>query len=552
MIMTRRHSVVFVVVLAVVTTLRAVQQAWLADDAFISFRYARHLVDGNGLVFNAGEYVEGYTNLLWTLAMALGMAFGLTPEVLANVLGIAAWLALAAVMLAWNRDRRGHGLPLAAGLTLLLPDWQLFSTGGLETSLFALLATAGICLVARPEPGRRQLFAAGVLLALATLTRPDGALYAALGVAAAWSARAHARAAVRAVDCAAVAAPLVAIGTALVVFKLSYYGELLPTAFYAKSASDPYYVQGLRYLALFYQRNWVLPLIAVLLIAAVLVNRRTERERALIIFTAAFVGFSVYVAHSGGDFMYARRALMAVPFLLLALEVLLERLPRRHAAALLLLAWFGACVPQAVFEQPRQRIHGIAYEHEFYPPMVLARRRAEGELAGALLGDSPLRAMFSGGMCMFAYYSALPYLAEMTGLTHYSLARQPLRERGAVGHEKQADRAWLADHDIEWVFLRDTPPLALSGGRDPKLVRIGSTLTAYVMVYRDVVMDRLRDRAEVDFVPIERVIAEAETAIARASRRDGQALLDELDRYYFRTAPAAGAARARLQAALAE
>ena len=45
--------------------------AWfLCDDAFISFRYARNLLKGHGLVFNPGEYVEGYSNFLWTLELA--------------------------------------------------------------------------------------------------------------------------------------------------------------------------------------------------------------------------------------------------------------------------------------------------------------------------------------------------------------------------------------------------------------------------------------------------------------------------------------------------
>src|SRR5262245_14911733 len=39
------------------------------DDAFISFRYARNLANGNGLVFNPGERVEGYTNFLWTVVL---------------------------------------------------------------------------------------------------------------------------------------------------------------------------------------------------------------------------------------------------------------------------------------------------------------------------------------------------------------------------------------------------------------------------------------------------------------------------------------------------
>src|SRR5215203_1855927 len=44
---------------------------WLVDDAMISMRYARNLAEGSGPVWNVGERVEGYTNLLWTLFMAL-------------------------------------------------------------------------------------------------------------------------------------------------------------------------------------------------------------------------------------------------------------------------------------------------------------------------------------------------------------------------------------------------------------------------------------------------------------------------------------------------
>ena len=52
-------------------TLDGVRYWWLADDAMISMRYGRNLAEGLGLVWNAGERVEGYTNLLWTLFMAL-------------------------------------------------------------------------------------------------------------------------------------------------------------------------------------------------------------------------------------------------------------------------------------------------------------------------------------------------------------------------------------------------------------------------------------------------------------------------------------------------
>ena len=46
------------------------------DDAFISFRYAKNLANGSGLVFNSGERVEGYTNFLWTLILWIPEHFG--------------------------------------------------------------------------------------------------------------------------------------------------------------------------------------------------------------------------------------------------------------------------------------------------------------------------------------------------------------------------------------------------------------------------------------------------------------------------------------------
>ena len=56
------------------TAFAAAGRVWftLFDDAMISMRYARNLAQGHGLLWNAGQApVEGYTNFLWTLAMAL-------------------------------------------------------------------------------------------------------------------------------------------------------------------------------------------------------------------------------------------------------------------------------------------------------------------------------------------------------------------------------------------------------------------------------------------------------------------------------------------------
>ena len=72
----------------------------LLDDAMISMRYAKHIASGYGPVWNIGEPpVEGFTNPLLTLFMAVMHWIGLAPSKVAlpvQMLGIAA-LALTLV-----------------------------------------------------------------------------------------------------------------------------------------------------------------------------------------------------------------------------------------------------------------------------------------------------------------------------------------------------------------------------------------------------------------------------------------------------------------------
>lgn len=503
---------------------RAIDRAWLCDDSFISFRYARNLVEGKGLVYNEGERVEGYTNLLWTLLIAGALKGGVEPEPASKTGGILCWLALAAVLAVHAARRRR--LPFAAAAVLLMDDWQTWATGGLETSLFALLSAAGVLLADGPGSARRAALA-GLLLALAVATRPDGVLFAAVGVlACALAHRAY---------LIALLAPLVAGGAALVAFKLAYYGELLPTAFHSKSALRPYYGQGLIYAALFVQKNWFLvPLAA----AAAVAGRAPRESRAPV---AACLLFGLYVIHSGGDFMFARRLLPAVPFLLVALEEMLAAIPHEAVrGGLYALGLLGACLPCNVFAGADDRIFGIANEPAFYPREYVEMRKAQAHAAAQALAGAPVRTMFEGGMCMFGYYSRLPYLVEATGLTQYTLARRPLLARGLVGHEKGPDDAWLTENRIHLVFLQAPPPILPGEPRHANTVHFGGVLRATVWIYEDAVMDRLRGNPDVRFTPIEHTLRAAERKIERLPEPEAARMRAFLARFYLDSARTGG------------
>ncbi len=73
---------------ALLVALSAMAWGYVKDDAWISFRYAYNLVHGEGMVFNPGERIEGYTNFLWTVLLAPLMVTGLDPLPYAALLGI--------------------------------------------------------------------------------------------------------------------------------------------------------------------------------------------------------------------------------------------------------------------------------------------------------------------------------------------------------------------------------------------------------------------------------------------------------------------------------
>lgn len=522
---------------------RAWSLAWVCDDAFISLRYAENLNHGLGLVYNAGERVEGYTNLAWTLLLAGLMRAGVDPLRAAELPGIAAYVWLALALAAWSWRQRGEGrafLPVAAAFVLVAPDFQVWATGGLETMLFTALAVQAL-LLTRGHGGLPRV--AGGLLAATVLTRPDGLLFAAAGAASWWLTPQRLPRAARLRRCVATLAPVLLTLAVLVPWKLSYYGDLFPTAFYSKSATQPYASQGIVYLGLYLATNWVLVLA---LLAAPILGRLANPPPASRwddrFFLAAGSLFAGYVVWVGGDFMHARRLLPAVPFFLLVLENRVARLPRPPVRAALAAATVvAAALPFALFER-WPRVENVGDERQVYPAERIAARREQAEAVGHALEGTPVRVAFEGGMCAFGYYSKLPYLVEITGLTQYSLARRPLEKRGLIGHEKVADADWLTANGIHLVVSQREPPVERPAGRlEVDRIYFGDRAVARVHLYSDAVMDPLRERDDVHFVPIERTLELSRHRMQRATLAEAKNIYTDLRRYYFERAGERGA-----------
>ena len=121
------------------------------DDAFISFRYAENLAQGNGLVFNVGERVEGFTNLSWTLLFAPIMSLGGEPVMASVFLG---WIGVATLvaLTGWFAQKHVGGVgAVAAGFVALDAQMVLEGVEGLETVAYASLITVGVMTAFRED-----------------------------------------------------------------------------------------------------------------------------------------------------------------------------------------------------------------------------------------------------------------------------------------------------------------------------------------------------------------------------------------------------------------
>lgn len=423
-------------VATVVFVLRArAQLPFIADDAFISLRYARRLLDGHGLTWSDGPRVEGYSNLLWVLGCALLGWLGLDLVTAARTLGIAATVAALGV-LAWaTRGQRWLVCLLALAAFALPEPVAVWSIGGLEQPLLDLCVALGLVMAFSLLPGKAGVapkprpVLAGVFFGLAALCRPDGLLFG-LSVATVVLFAERPDAARRRLALK-LAAPMVGMVLAQLAFRLLYYGDFIPNTGRAKLAISPahivagwsHVVQGLSA-----HRSSFLVATA----GAVMAWRRGERRRVLLTGAPLLVWLG-YLALAGGDIFPAWRHFL--PALMLSAFLIAE-----GAAAALALGARAQWV--VVIVAVNALFLGYLDRNGDYRLGLARLERWEwnGEVVGRFLAQAfgrkaPLLAVDPAGSV--PYFSGLPSL-DMLGLNDAYLGHHPPVDFGEttwLGHE---------------------------------------------------------------------------------------------------------------------
>lgn len=291
--------------------------SFVSDDAYISFRYAKNLINGHGLVWNIGEKpVEGYTNFLWVIIISIFMKMSFEPALVSKVLGTCfgfVTILLAYVFPAFLLQRKNLLNLIAPAILACCGPFAAWSTGGLETHMFTAFILAGALSYLYELDHEAMIpLPSAILFSLASLTRPEGLLIFGLTCLHRFF---HLLASKKNPFSLKT---FIWLGTFLTIYGLyfywrfNYYGFLFPNTFYAKTGGgiDQFW-SGWTYLKLFFVHNtWPF---AIILSLFILLTPLRSPVTYLLLLT---ISYSAYIVAVGGDFFPLFRFFVPlVPFM---------------------------------------------------------------------------------------------------------------------------------------------------------------------------------------------------------------------------------------------
>ncbi len=173
----KRHWLIIAALAIIALTARLIPGPRTIDDAFITFRYSRNIVEGEGFVYNPGVHTLGTTTPLFALTMA-GISkvtggedfqqYAIAVSAIADAISAALIFLIARAVI---ENEIIAALP--ALLWAISPMSVTFAVGGMETSVNILWMIAATYFYVV----RKSQIGVGICAALGLLTRIDAGFW---------------------------------------------------------------------------------------------------------------------------------------------------------------------------------------------------------------------------------------------------------------------------------------------------------------------------------------------------------------------------------------
>ncbi|MCI0450165.1 MAG: hypothetical protein L0Y79_10360 [Chlorobi bacterium] len=428
------------------------------DDAYISYRYGKNLMNGEGLVYNKGEYVEGYTNFLWTIVTAPFTKFesvdvsyfSLTLGLLFSVVNIILLTKITRLFNDRFQDFSKYFVllpPLFFALDDTIAFWAI---GGMEFPLFVLFILGIVYNYFKINNAPKNLTYLVFFFIMCTLTRPEGNMIFIITLFHMLIFRKRIN------DFKKVF--LISIASYFIFcliyygFKYIYYGHVLPNTFYAKGVTDisMNFILGAKYVV------FCVGMRIYLLLFILFIPFKTALKKFklsyLLLFSVVYILSLIAV---GGDWMYANRffvPVIPVLYILSAMGILsllmrikdyliavkkLNELRLRKAAIV-----FTAILSAVLFT--------VTFFNLEYMKLIIEEDNARYEWQWSMFGKwlkinvPPETVIAVGPAGKIPYYSEL-YTIDMWGLNNDYIGRTDSK-RLQAGHKK---------FDFEYVLSKN-------------------------------------------------------------------------------------------------
>ncbi|MFH1051255.1 MAG: hypothetical protein V1779_10060 [bacterium] len=277
--------------------------AWVGDDAYITFRTVDNFVNGYGLTWNTSERVQAYTHPLWMFIHSF--FYAITGNIYYTTMFLSFAFSFAAVWLLVFKIANNKLLAIAGLITLLISKTFIdYTSSGLENPLTYFLIALFLIFYFKDDEIKNKLFKLSLLTALVMLNRMDLVLLFLPAliylIAKNWKAR-H----------------LLYMFYGFIpflvweIFSVIYYGFPFPNTYYAKLNTGipigEYISQGLSYYANLFNND---PMSGIMIFSGIIgIIVYSVKKKNLNLYLPLVLGiilYLLYILRIGGDFMSGR------------------------------------------------------------------------------------------------------------------------------------------------------------------------------------------------------------------------------------------------------